>query len=126
MLPKLEDDVTAPDLGPGAGGHSFLLQLALKRKEVSVSFYFRDTVNQGSCKGGGGQGGSWAPPLFGTTKTSAFATNAQSRFASVVLDGVLGPDKDRLEDMDVSVNFPTRRKRPMIFPRPLGLNGSQV
>ena len=66
------------------------------------------------------------PPIFGTMKTSAFSTNAQSRFASVVLDGVLGPDKDRLEDMDVSVNFPTRRKRPMIFPRPLGLNGSQV
>ena len=30
-------------------------------------------------------------PIFGTTKTSAFLTNAQSRFASVVLDRVLGP-----------------------------------
>jgi len=29
LLPKLEDDVTVPDLGPGAGGHSFLLKLAL-------------------------------------------------------------------------------------------------
>ena len=28
---------------------------------------------------------------FGTTTTSAFSPNAQSRFASVVLDGVLGP-----------------------------------
>ena len=31
------------------------------------------------------------PQIFGTTKTSAFSTNAQSRIASVVLDGVLGP-----------------------------------
>ena len=30
-------------------------------------------------------------PIFGTTKTSVFSTNAQSRFASVVADGVLGP-----------------------------------
>ena len=32
-----------------------------------------------------------APPIFGTTKTSAFSTKAQSRFAIVVLNGVLGP-----------------------------------
>ena len=37
--------------------------------------------------------GGRAPPIFGTTKTSAFSTNAQSRFASVVLDGVLGPPR---------------------------------
>ena len=30
-------------------------------------------------------------PIFGTRKRSAFSTNAQSRFASAVLDGVLGP-----------------------------------
>ena len=30
-------------------------------------------------------------PSFGTTETSAFSTNAQLRFASVVLDAVLGP-----------------------------------
>ena len=34
-----------------------------------------------------------APPIFGTTKTSVFLTNAQSRFAIVVLDGVLGPPR---------------------------------
>ena len=34
---------------------------------------------------------AWAPSIFGTTKTSSFSTNAQSRFASVVFDGVLGP-----------------------------------
>ena len=28
---------------------------------------------------------------FGKMKTSAFSTNTQSRFASVVVDGVLGP-----------------------------------
>ena len=32
-------------------------------------------------------------PSFGTMKTSAFSTNAQSRFASVVVDGVLGPPR---------------------------------
>ena len=34
-----------------------------------------------------------ALPIFGTTKGSAFPTNAQSRFASVVLYGVLGPPR---------------------------------
>ena len=29
-------------------------------------------------------------PIFGATKPSAFLTNAQSRFASVAFDGVLG------------------------------------
>ena len=38
----------------------------------------------------GGQGAG-ALPIFGASKTSAFSTNAQSRFVSVVLDGVLGP-----------------------------------
>ena len=33
------------------------------------------------------------PPVFGTKKKSAFSTNAQSRFASVVLDGVLRPPR---------------------------------
>ena len=32
-----------------------------------------------------------ALPIFGTSKTSAFSTNAKSTFATVVLDGVLGP-----------------------------------
>ena len=30
-------------------------------------------------------------PILGTTKRNAFSTNAQSRFASVVVGGVLGP-----------------------------------
>ena len=37
----------------------------------------------------GGLSCSWALPISRTTKTSAFSTNAQSRFASVVLDAVL-------------------------------------
>ena len=40
---------------------------------------------RGSVKGGQGL------PTFGKTKRSTFSTNAQSRFVSVVLDGVLGP-----------------------------------
>ena len=35
--------------------------------------------------------GDRAPPIFGTMKTNAFSTNVQSRFASVVVDGVLRP-----------------------------------
>ena len=35
------------------------------------------------------QGVPGGPGIFGATKTSAFLTNAQSRFASVVLYGVL-------------------------------------
>ena len=35
--------------------------------------------------------GAQALQIVGRTKTGAFLTNAQSRFASVVLDGVLGP-----------------------------------
>ena len=31
------------------------------------------------------------PPIFGTTKTSAFSINAQSRIVSIALDGVLPP-----------------------------------
>ena len=41
----------------------------------------------------GGQKGGGGHPIFGVTKTSAFSTNAQSRFVSVVLDGVLGPSR---------------------------------
>ena len=37
----------------------------------------------------GGPRGAWAPSIFGTTKTCAFSTNSQSRFAPVVLDGIL-------------------------------------
>ena len=33
---------------------------------------------------------AWPPSIFGTTKTRAFPTNVQSRFASVVPDNVLG------------------------------------
>ena len=56
MLPKLEDDVTAPDLGPGAGGHSFLLKLALKRKEFLFHFLLRPGR---VLKGGGGPQNTW-------------------------------------------------------------------
>ena len=38
-------------------------------------------------EGGKGDPG---PLIFGTMKTGAFSTNAQSKFASIVLDGVLG------------------------------------
>ena len=34
-----------------------------------------------------------ALPIVGTTKRSGFSTNAQSKFTSVVLDGVLGPPR---------------------------------
>ena len=40
---------------------------------------------------GRGQGGPGPSQFFRTTKRSAFSTNAQSRLASVVVDGVLGP-----------------------------------
>ena len=36
-------------------------------------------------------GGGRTIEIFEITATSAFSTNIQSRFASVVLDGVLGP-----------------------------------
>ena len=36
---------------------------------------------------------------------------------------VLATGKDKLEDMDVSLNFPTRRKGPLIFTRQLWPNG---
>ena len=32
-----------------------------------------------------------SPPIFGTSKTCALSANAQSRFALIVLDGVVGP-----------------------------------
>ena len=35
----------------------------------------------------------WALSMFGTIKTGAVSTNAQSRFASVVVEGVLGPPR---------------------------------
>ena len=41
--------------------------------------------------GQGGPGGAWVPQIFRTTKTSAFSTNAQSRFVPVVLDSLLRP-----------------------------------
>ena len=37
----------------------------------------------------GTMAGKSTTPVFGTTKTSAISTYAQSRFASVVLDGVV-------------------------------------
>ena len=53
------------------------------------SFVEADEANQGVIKGGH-RGETQAPPIFRTTKRSMFTTNTQSRFASVVLDGVLG------------------------------------
>ena len=44
---------------------------------------------RGGCKGGAK--GALAPSMFGTTRTSAFSTNTQWKFVSVVLDAVLGP-----------------------------------
>jgi len=38
-----------------------------------------------------GQGGPSQPPSFGTLKISAFFTKSKSRFASDVLDAVMGP-----------------------------------
>ena len=40
--------------------------------------------------GGGGKGGAQAPSIYVTAKPSAFSTKAQSRFASVAVDAVLG------------------------------------
>ena len=42
---------------------------------------FELSIDQGCRKGGARK--AWAPPIFGTIKTSAFSTNTQSRFASV-------------------------------------------
>ena len=39
------------------------------------------------------KGGGHGPPIFGSMKTSVILTNTQSRFAPVVLDGVLGPPR---------------------------------
>ena len=39
----------------------------------------------------GGAKGEGVPPINRTTKTSVSSIRAQSRFASVVLDAVLGP-----------------------------------
>ena len=41
--------------------------------------------------GDNGVGGKGLPSIFGTAKTSAFSTHAQSRFASAVLDSVPHP-----------------------------------
>ena len=40
---------------------------------------------------GGLRGGLVPPSIFGTMETSALAKKSFSRFASIVLDGVLGP-----------------------------------
>ena len=57
-------------------------------RSLLLSAYLSDTmlnlVKRGAPRG------PRALPTFGTIKTSAFSTNAQSRFASVVLDAVLG------------------------------------
>ena len=60
--------------------------------------------NMRSAKAGGAEGGergmsresgwargAWAFPIFRATKTNAFSTNAQSKFASVIFGGVQGP-----------------------------------
>ena len=44
----------------------------------------------GGCKRGA-RGGPGPYPIFGTSKTSAFSTYAQSRFTSAVFDSILGP-----------------------------------
>ena len=41
--------------------------------------------------GPGGRQGGPKPLIFSSLKTSVFPTDTQSRFAPVVLDGVLGP-----------------------------------
>ena len=37
--------------------------------------------------------GAWALPIFGTKTNAYFFTNVQSRFALIVLDSVLGPQR---------------------------------
>ena len=59
-------------------------------RSLLLSAYLSDTMLN-LVKRGAPPRGPRALPTFGTIKTSAFSTNAQSRFASVVLDGVLGP-----------------------------------
>ena len=56
------------------------------------SLRIRVSLDQRVAKGEGGKGGP-GPLMLGTTKTSVFSTNAQSRFMSVVLDGILGPPR---------------------------------
>ena len=52
----------------------------------------RSTLHVDCTSQGGRLGGPRPPPIFTTTKTSAFSSNAQSRFMSVFLDPVLEPD----------------------------------
>ena len=51
--------------------------------DAQVSLHLRNMVSQGGQAGG--------LPIFRATNKRALSTNAQSRFASVVLGGVLGP-----------------------------------
>ena len=48
-------------------------------------------MKSGGPERGAKGGGRLGLPVFGTTKTHAFSSNVHSNFASVVLDGVLGP-----------------------------------
>ena len=59
-----------------------------------------------------------APTIFGTTKTSAFSTNAQSRFALAVLDDVLGPQ--RLPDGFLLILFSSGSNAPGELKAPEG------
>ena len=54
-----------------------------------------------------------ASPFFGTSKTTAILTNAQSKFMLVILDGVLVPPShcSTPNCVFVSLYFPEHRKR---------------
>ena len=61
---------------------------------TTLEFPPRVTTHKINLTPGGRKGGSrGALPIFGTTKTSVFSTNAQSRFVSVDVGAVLGPPR---------------------------------
>ena len=79
-----QDFVSRQELGSGFSGRSpsntSETSPAITNK-VDTMLNFRGVVR------------GWLPPIFGTTKTIALSTNALSWFASMVLDGVLGPPR---------------------------------
>ena len=69
----------------------------LRVLQETVGYGHFSNFTKRTCQGGRkweAKGGQSPPPLIlGTIKTNAFSANAQSRFVSVVLDGVLQPSR---------------------------------
>ena len=68
---------------------SYLAKNRVLYKGVQVMMKFFKSSED--CESGGVVPNAQAPKMFGTTRANAFTTNTQSKFASIVLDGVLGP-----------------------------------